>query len=130
VITIDPRAQKAIYLQIVDNIKESIIKKTIKAGDKLPSVRELSLLLTTNPNTVSKAYQELERQKVIETIRGKGTFVSAAYTPRLDEDKIKELREALKDIVVNSHYFGFKEDDIREMLHQIYIDLTPGEQDD
>jgi GntR family transcriptional regulator len=130
VITIDPRAQKAIYLQIVDNVKESIMKKAIKPGDKLPSVRELSLLLTTNPNTVSKAYQELERQKVIETIRGKGTFVSLTYTPRLDEDKIKELKEALKDIVVNSHYLGFKEDDMREMLHQIYIDLTLGEHND
>ena len=126
-ITIDPRANKAIYLQIVDNIKMSIMKKTIKPGDKLPSVRELSLILTTNPNTVSKAYQELERQKVIETIRGKGTFVSATYTPRMDEDKTKELKEALKDIVVNSHYLGFNRKDIIEMLHQIYDDLTLGE---
>ena len=129
-ITIDPRANKAIYLQIVDNIKENIIKKTLKAGDKLPSVRELSLLLTTNPNTVSKAYQELERQKVIETIRGKGTFVTTEYKPKMDEGKIDELKSSLKDIVINAYYMGFKEKDIASMLHQIYTDLTLGEKHD
>lgn len=126
-ITIDPRVNKAIYLQIVDNIKMSIMKKTIKPGDKLPSPRELSLILTTNPNTVNKAYQELERKKVIETIRRKGTFVSASYTPRMDEDKTKELTEALKDIVLNSHYLGFNRKDIIEMFDRIYDDLTLGE---
>ncbi len=52
-------------------------------SDKLPSVRELASLLVINPNTVSKAYQELERQGIIETLRGKGTFVSQSITPNI-----------------------------------------------
>ena len=60
-------------------LKENIFKGILKPGDKLPSVREMASIITTNPNTVSKAYSELEREKIIETIRGKGTYVSLSY---------------------------------------------------
>lgn len=69
---IDGRSAKPIYEQIVDQVKEQLLKGILKSGDQLPSVRQLAGMLTINPNTVSKAYQELERQKVIETIRGRG----------------------------------------------------------
>ncbi|MBU3805016.1 MAG: GntR family transcriptional regulator, partial [Candidatus Cellulosilyticum pullistercoris] len=69
---IDPRDTRPIYEQIIDNIKEQVIKGVLKPGDQLPSVRQLAAMLTVNANTVMKAYSELEREEVIETIRGKG----------------------------------------------------------
>ncbi len=69
---VDASSSTPIYQQIVDNVKESILKGLIEPGEKLPSVRELAKILTLNPNTIQKAYQELERQKVIVTLRGKG----------------------------------------------------------
>ncbi len=60
-IKIDSRSSKPIYEQIVDQIKENIIREVLRPGDKLPSVREMSVMIRINPNTVSKAYKELER---------------------------------------------------------------------
>ncbi len=85
-----------IYLQIMNFIKEEIITGKLKGGDKLVSVRELSQQLKVNPNTVQRAYQELEREGLTYTQRGMGNFVS--------EDKsliLKLKKEMSKDILDN-----------------------------
>lgn len=122
-LNIDPRSSKPIYEQIIDQIKENIIKGILQPGDKLPSVREMSTLLTVNPNTVSKAYQELEREKAIETVRGRGTFIAQNYKPQRDEEKLQELRELLKKVVIESHYMGLERAEIVAMLEEIYQEL-------
>uniref|UniRef100_A0A7C3RJH8 GntR family transcriptional regulator n=1 Tax=Dictyoglomus thermophilum TaxID=14 RepID=A0A7C3RJH8_DICTH len=78
-----------IYLQIMDLIKKKIIKGELKGGDKLPSVRELALELKVNPNTVQRVYQELEREGIIETVKGVGSFVIS------NEKKLMKLKENL-----------------------------------
>lgn len=65
-----------IYIQIIEYIKRQIITLELKGGDKLPSVRELSTELKVNPNTVQRSYQELERENLVFTQRGMGTFVT------------------------------------------------------
>lgn len=65
-----------IYIQIIEYIKRQIITLELKEGDKLPSVRELSQELKVNPNTVQRSYQELERENLVFTQRGMGTFVT------------------------------------------------------
>jgi GntR family transcriptional regulator len=122
-LNIDPRSSKPIYEQIMEQIKENIMKGILQPGDRLPSVREMSTLLTINPNTVSKAYQELEREKAIETIRGKGTFVTQNYQPKKDEDKLQEVRDLLKKVVIESHYMGLGQAEIIAMLEDIYQEL-------
>ncbi len=92
-------------------------------GDKLPSVRELASMLTTNPNTVSKAYSELERMKIIETLRGKGTFVAIDYKPKLEEDKMAKLKEDLKRLLMDAHYMGIKKGDIKKIMDELYGEL-------
>ena len=79
---IDISSSTPIYEQLVDSIKEGILKGLLEPGEKLPSVRELAKTMTLNPNTIQKAYQELERQKVIVTLRGKGTYISSNYKNR------------------------------------------------
>lgn len=106
ILNLDPRSNTPIWEQVVHQIKELILKEILQPEDKLPSVRELSGTLLINPNTVSKAYQELERQGIIETLRGKGTFVSASITPKADEQKIAEMKKLIKQLVIDASYLG------------------------
>lgn len=123
-INIDSRSGKAIYEQIVDGIKEDILKGILQPGDKLPSVREMASMITTNPNTVSKAYAELERQRIIETLRGRGTFVSMSYKPRVEEERMSKLKEDLKKIVLEAQYMGVNKEDLVVMLEEFFKELT------
>lgn len=125
-INIYSRSSKPIYEQIIDGIKEEIVKGILKPGDKLPSVREMSTMLTANPNTVSRAYMELERQKVIETIRGRGTYVSAYYEPKADEDRMKKLKDDLKKIIIEAYYLGIEKKEIEKVLDELYRDIQNG----
>lgn len=122
-INIDIRSSQPIYEQIIDGIKENILKGILQPGDKLPSVREMSSLITANPNTVSKAYMELERQGVTETIRGRGTYVSTNYIPRMEEERMGKLKEAIKKIVLEAHYMGIEKKDILEIIDQFYEEV-------
>ena len=77
-ISLDYRDSKSIYEQIVMGFRELIINGILKPDEQLPSVRELSISLTVNPNTVQKAYKQLETDGYIYSIKGKGNFVSTA----------------------------------------------------
>ena len=75
VLTVDPRSGVPIYLQVIEQVKRSVALGVLAAGEQLPTVKQLALDLTINPNTVAKAYRELERDGVIETAAGRGSFV-------------------------------------------------------
>lgn len=128
-INIDSRSSTPIYQQIIDGMKENILKGILKPGDKLPSVRELSALITANPNTVSRAYMELERQNVIETIRGRGTYVSALCQPRMEEERMNALKDNLKKIIIEAHYLGLSKEDIINLMESSY-DFDEGKEND
>ncbi|SHH12385.1 GntR family transcriptional regulator [Clostridium grantii] len=121
---IDSRSSRPIYEQIIEGMKVNILKGIILPGEKLPSVRELSSMITANPNTVSKAYRELERQKVIETIRGRGTYVSSDYKPKLEEDRMKVLKEDIKKIIIEAHYMGIEKKDLLEIMNNFYEEVN------
>lgn len=80
VLTVDPRSGVPIYLQIIEQIKRSIALGVLQAGEQLPTVKQLAVDLTVNPNTVARAYRDLERDDVIETAPGRGSFVRADGT--------------------------------------------------
>ncbi|MGY0374900.1 GntR family transcriptional regulator [Clostridium sp. JNZ J1-5] len=122
-INIDVRSSRPIYEQIIDGIKENILKGILMPGDKLPSVREMSSLITTNPNTVSRAYMELERQGVIETVRGKGTYVSSDYKPKVEEERMEKLKEDIKKIIVEAHYMGITKEEILKIINEFYEEV-------
>ncbi|AYF54351.1 GntR family transcriptional regulator [Clostridium botulinum] len=122
-IQIDSRNSRPIYEQIIDSIKESILKGILRPGDKLPSVREMSSMITANPNTVSKAYMELERQGVTETLRGKGTYVSSNYKVKMGEESMDKLKEDIKKIIVEAHYLGIKKEDMMKIVCDLYEEV-------
>lgn len=75
VFTVDPRSGVPIYLQLIDQVKRFVAVGALEPGEQLPTVKQLALDLTINPNTVARAYRELERDAVIETAPGRGSFV-------------------------------------------------------
>ena len=87
-----------IYVQIVDSIKRDIVTGELKPGDRLSSVRERAEALTVNPNTVQRAYQELERERVSETRRGMGSFIVERES--LIEGLKSEMAESILDCFV------------------------------
>jgi len=88
-IHLDYRDARPIYLQICDGFLEQIHKGILCPGEKLPSVRELATQLTINPNTIQRAYRELELQGWVASVPGKGSFVcEAAYLRQIEGDKL------------------------------------------
>ena len=75
-ISLDPQDARPIYVQIVDEVRRALVLGTLGPDDPLPSVRDLAVTLRVNPNTVSQAYRELERQGMVYVRRGQGTYAS------------------------------------------------------
>lgn len=116
---LDLKSRKSIYEQIVDNMKELIITGMLKTEEKIPSVRELSKTLTVNPNTIQKAYRELEYQGFIYTVSGLGTFVASPAELPIDEKRIGEVKERLKESIMELFYIGCSLDRIRMILDEL-----------
>ena len=123
ILNLDPRSSVPIYQQIINGVKELVIRKILQPGDKLPSVREMAGMLTTNPNTVSKAYNELERLKIIETLRGRGTFVALDYKGQVMEENVLKLKDDLKNIVISAYSMGLNKEDLMLMLSELDSNL-------
>lgn len=116
---LDLKSRKSIYEQIVDNVKELIITGILKAEDKIPSVRELSKTLTVNPNTIQKAYRELEYQGYLYTVSGLGTFVASPGEVPIDEKRVDEVKEHLRENIKELFYIGCSLDRIRKILDEL-----------
>ncbi|MDU2156804.1 GntR family transcriptional regulator [Clostridium sp.] len=125
-IIIDSKSSTPIYEQITIGIKELILKNVIKSGDKLPSVRELSTILTINPNTVSKAYMELEKQNIVESIKGKGTFITSNYRKAVSEEKLSKLILDFKRLILEANYLGLEENDLILLLDEGFKEIRGG----
>ena len=95
-IIIDYKDAKPIYEQVVDRFKLLIVNGVLKPDDKMPSVRSLAMDLSINPNTIQRAYAELERQGYVYTVMGRGNFVSDMST--LKDDYKKEVFDSLDEI--------------------------------
>lgn len=115
---VDPSNGLPIYMQIINQVKRATANGLLKAGDQLPSVRELAVELTVNPNTISKAYQELERDGIIKTARGIGTFVADREIKLVPEERIKELLTAIDRLLVEAHHLGFSRDDVSKLFEE------------
>lgn len=98
------KSGKPVYLQLVDQVKAAAASGAVQAGEPLPSIRPLAEELRVNRNTVAKAYTELESQRVIETVAGKGCFVRANNSPFKKDVRLKLLAEEIDDAVVQAHH--------------------------
>ena len=109
---IDLKSKKSIYEQIIDGFKNEIISGSVLPDDKLPSVRELASQLTVNPNTIQKAYAELEKQGFIYSVAGRGNFV-CEQTRSVDPKQVDDICDKIADLLKELKYLGVSERDIR-----------------
>ena len=116
---IDLRNRKPLYEQIVENYKEQIIHKVLKVDDKMPSVRDLAKELTINPNTIQKAYRELEYQGYIYSVKGRETFISGDFQNTWDTEKANVLKDTVKSSVLELLFMGLSEEDLKHYLNEI-----------
>ncbi len=111
-------SDKPIHEQIALGIKELIISGALELDEQLPSVRELSVSLTVNPNTVQRAYKDLESEGVIYSIKGKGSFVSPVLN--VNSRRIEELYDKLQSIVRELAFFGEDKALAENIIRNIY----------
>lgn len=116
---LDLKSRKTIYEQVVDNLKELMIAGVLKPEEKLPSVRELSKVLTVNPNTIQKAYRELESQGYIYTVTGLGTFVAATKENSINPDLLKEIKERIRNDIRELFFLGLSYEETQKILYQL-----------
>lgn len=122
-VTINKGSSKPYYEQLVLSVKEDILHGILKPGDRIPSVREMAKQLLMNPNTVSKAYKVLETEQVLVTVKGKGTFVKElGNTPR-DEIRIQQLKEQVKEIVIEAHHLHLEKNELIGWIEQTEAEL-------
>lgn len=117
---IDTRSTKPIYEQIIDMVQGNVVRGYLQAGAELPSVRKLARQLSVTPNTVAKAYRELERNQVIEVIQGKGTYISRDYQAKRDEGKLKEVRKKMIPLLVELIYQGYSKEEVTDFIETLY----------
>lgn len=123
-LTLDMKGSKPIYEQIIEQIKFHVLKGRLKPGDPIPSVRKMALDLNITPGTVAKAYQELERQHIIETIRGKGTFVASNIEQGEDESRMLECKKILRSAIVELKVMGVSCEKIVDMVQELYKEMS------
>lgn len=108
-----------VYRQVIDQVRGGIAAGVLAEGDQLPTVRQLAVDLAINPNTVVRAYRELELGGLLETHQGTGTFISAQKIKRADAERERQLTQIVKDAVARAGAAGFTVDDLVDGLREL-----------
>lgn len=114
-VNLDYQSRTPIYEQIVEQVERYVVLGILKPEEQLASVRDMATTLGINPNTVKKAYTELERRGVIVTISTKGTYI-ASNTKKIVEEKIAEKFEKIKNLIEEIEQLGLTKEEIRKRL--------------
>ena len=115
---VNPSSGVPIYVQIETQVKNAIAAGALKRDQALPSVRKLASELGINPNTVARAYQELERAGVIATVQGGGTYVAESVPRFLKSEKLRRMQPYARQIAVEGIQLGLTEEEIMEMVQE------------
>ncbi len=110
------RDSKPIYEQVKDGIRKLVISNAIQADEKLPSVRELAAKYAINPNTIAKAYKELEEEGYLYTKSGKGTFAADAHNAK--NRRAQELKEMFDEVVKELVFLSISVDELKSRMDQ------------
>ncbi|MFD2655960.1 GntR family transcriptional regulator [Gracilibacillus thailandensis] len=126
---LDLRSRKPIYEQLVDRLKQLIINNVLEKDEKLPSVRVLAQQLSINPNTIQKAYRELEAQGYIYSVKGKGSFVNHIMMTD-NSAEIKKVKEQLKKQIAEALFLGITIEELEKLITKVEQSVTRGDEDD
>ncbi len=121
---LDLRSGVPVYRQIIDQVRGGMASGTLAAGDQLPTVRQLAVDLEINPNTVMRAYRELELGGMLETHQGTGTFISDKKVSRNNAERERQLDQLAGEIAARAGAAGFTIDELLERLRELSPDST------
>jgi GntR family transcriptional regulator len=110
---LDPHSGVPVYRQIIDQVQAGLASGTLARGDQLPTVRQVAVDLEINPNTVLRAYRELEIRGVLDTQQGTGTFVSDRPVAEDEDERARKLEQLVGDVIARAGNGGFT---LRELL--------------
>ena len=127
---LDTHSGMPVYRQIMDQVRGGVASGSLKPGDQLPTVRQLAVDLAINPNTVVRAYRELELGGLLETHQGTGTFISEQKMKRSDAERERQLAQIVTDCVARAGAAGFTVDELREQLKDLAKELNRRRKDD
>src|SRR5215471_6274797 len=108
-----------VYRQLIDQVRAGVASGALTVGDQLPTVRQLAVDLSINPNTVVRAYRELELGGLLETHQGTGTFISAQKLRGGSEERARQLARIVEDSVARAGAAGFTVEDLIEQLREL-----------
>ncbi len=115
---LDESSGVPVYRQIIDQVRGGVASGALRAGRQLPTVRQLAVDLQINPNTVVRAYRELELGGLLETQQGTGTFISEKKVARADAERERQLSQIVADCVARAGAAGFTVAELQEELRQ------------
>ncbi len=118
-ILLDLHSGMPVYRQIMDQVRGGIASGALAPGDQLPTVRQLAVDLAINPNTVVRAYRELELGGLLETHQGTGTFISAQKMKRADAERERQLEQIVGDCVARAGAAGFTVEELIDELRDL-----------
>ena len=116
-----------IYLQIVNQVKYLVAAGRLAPGEEVPPIRALAEQLVVNPNTVAKAYHELEREGVVTKKHGSGTYISANGSPLARRERVKILTQRVDALLAEARHMDVPLDEIVQLVHQRHDNLQPKE---
>jgi GntR family transcriptional regulator len=117
--SLDTASGVPVYRQIMDQVMGGIAAGALKPGEQLPTVRQLAVDLAVNPNTIVRAYRELEFRGVLDTQHGTGTFITERKLKRSDVERQRQLNQLVGDFVARAGAAGFTLDELLEQLHDL-----------
>jgi GntR family transcriptional regulator len=126
ILQIDTSSSVPVYAQIIDQIKRAIALGTLKHGDNLPSLRETAVELRINPQTVMKAYRELEHQGLIETRQGLGSFVTAGVGVATKEFQHDILEQTIDGLLIDAIHMGLTFEELKHLFQERITDAEHG----
>jgi GntR family transcriptional regulator len=112
------KSGKAVYAQLVEQVRRAAAAGLIQTGDALPGIRPLAEELRVNRNTVAKAYAELEHQGLVETIAGKGCFVRANFSPFKKDVRRQLLAESIDEAIAHAHHLQINKRDFLRLAEE------------
>jgi GntR family transcriptional regulator len=117
-ITLDLKSGVPFYRQIIDQVRAAVATGRIGPGERLPTVRQLAVDLSVNPNTVARAYTELELTGMVETQMGSGTFVGQRRVEVAEGERQRQLDQVCQELLARASSLGFTLDDVLDNLSQ------------
>lgn len=119
IISVDVKSRVPIYEQIVESVRDAVLKGLLLTDDPLPSVRSLASELAINPNTIQKAYTELDKLKIVYTVPGRGSFI-ASNTKEIENEHIEKILSEIRSSFAEMRSLGVEKEKIMEILDEVW----------